>query len=56
MAGALGHPMDPQPIGLAFRLRDERLRQAAEQCVHQDMRRDGTWDALLDRWLAAPGR
>jgi eukaryotic-like serine/threonine-protein kinase len=56
VAGTLGHPMDPQPIGLAFRLRDERLRQSAEQCVHQDMRRDGTWDALLDRWLMAPDR
>ena len=48
--GSIGHPMDPDPLGVALRKVDRALQIAVEGAI-KDMRADGSYDALLEEWF-----
>ncbi len=50
VTGSVGHAMDPDPIGIALRLRDRQLQEAVSGAIAA-MKEDGTFGRILDRWF-----
>jgi ABC-type amino acid transport substrate-binding protein/tRNA A-37 threonylcarbamoyl transferase component Bud32 len=48
--GPVGHAMDPEPLGVAFRKQDKELQAAVADALRA-MKQDGTFDRLLEEWF-----
>jgi ABC-type amino acid transport substrate-binding protein len=50
VVGAVGHDLDPEPVGIGFARRDQALRAAVEEAL-RELRHDGTRERLLNEWF-----
>jgi len=48
--GAMGHALDPDPVAIAFCKQDKELQAAAAKAI-QEMRQDGAFARLLEKWF-----
>jgi ABC-type amino acid transport substrate-binding protein len=50
VTGSVGHALDPDPIGIAFRKEDRELQTAVTDAL-KAMRQDGSFGKLLEEWF-----
>jgi ABC-type amino acid transport substrate-binding protein len=50
VTGSIGHAMNPDPVGIVFRLKDLQLQEAVAQALRA-MKDDGSFGQLLEKWF-----